>query len=226
MNKYKLNSKMLEYSDNSISDRVGTGGMTVNKSYEVEYCNLELRFDRPQIQALIKRLIQEGFSLYWNDGGLFFIISIRTGRKLLKLRFQRHIDKYKIIGDYTLRDEKLAEVMERLIGDTRGHAIVKRFKDRQILIENIMFGKIIRMVEICGVEHKVIFQKHGQVTVEEMVKAFKSTRAERRIPVLRLELDYELARLHELLSTEDQDEITQCTEKLEELRREMLTLEM
>ena len=198
----------------------------MNKSYEVEYCNLELRFERRHIQELIKRLIQEGFSLYWNDSGQHLIISIRTGRKLLKLRFQRMVDKYKIVGDYTLRDEKLAEVMERLIGDTRGHAVVKRFKDRQILIENIMFGKIIRMVEISGVEHKVIFQKHGQVTVEEMVKAFKSTRAEKRIPVLRLELDYELARFHELLQLGSSEEISDCQSRLEELRREMLTLEM
>jgi hypothetical protein len=223
---YKLVNKKLEYSDNSDYDRIGTGGIAMNKSYEIEYCNLELRFDRRHIHEMIKRLIHEGFSLYWNDNGLFFIISIRTGRKLLKLRFQRIVDKYKIVGDYTLRDEKLAEVMERLIGDTRGHAIVKRFRDRQILIENIMFGKIIRMVEICGVEHKVIFQKHGQVTIEEMVKAFKSVRADRRIPVLRLELDYELARLHELLTQSDLEEIENCKATLEELRKEMLTLEM
>lgn len=198
----------------------------MNKSYEVEYCNLELRFERRHIQELIKRLIQEGFSLYWNDSGQQLIISIRTGRKLLKLRFQRIVDKYKIVGDYTLRDEKLAEVMERLINDARGHAVVKRFKDRQILIENIMFGKIIRMVEISGVEHKVIFQKHGHVTVEEMVKAFKSTRAEKRVPVLRLELDYELMCMHDALKSGDQAAIQECKAKLEELRREMLTLEM
>jgi len=198
----------------------------VNKSYEVEFCNLELRFERRHIQELIKRLIQEGFSLYWSDSGAHLIISIRTGRKLLKLRFQRMVDKYKIVGDYTLRDEKLAEVMERLIGDTRGHAVVKRFKDRQILIENIMFGKIIRMVEINGVEHKVIYQKHGQVTVEEMMKAFKSPRAERRIPVLRLELDYELASYYELLHEGSAEQLAACHTKLKELRREMLTLEM
>src|SRR5690606_30653176 len=180
-NKYKIISKKPEFSDNSDNATASRlEGIAVNKSYEVEYCNLELRFERRHIQELIKRLIQEGFSLYWNDSGQQLIISIRTGRKLLKLRFQRIVDKYKIVGDYTLRDEKLAEVMERLINDARGHAVVKRFKDRQILIENIMFGKIIRMVEISGPEQKVIFQKHGQLTTDDMIRAFKSTRAERR----------------------------------------------
>ena len=198
----------------------------MNKSYEVEYCNLELRFERRHIQELLKKLIQGGYSLYWNDSGHQFIISVRTGRKLLKLKFQRIVDRYKIVGDYTLRDEKLAEVMERLIGDTRGHAVVKRFKDRQILIENIMFGKIIRLVEISGVEHKVIFQRQNQITIEEMVRAFKSNRAVSRIPVLRLELDYELALLHEMMITENTEGMNECKSKLESLRREMLTLEM
>jgi len=61
----------------------------VNRSYEVEYCNLELRFDRRNIQDLIRNLIQEGYSLYWSDSGQQLILSIRAGRKLLKLKFQR-----------------------------------------------------------------------------------------------------------------------------------------
>ena len=44
----------------------------MNKSHEVEYCNLELRFDRRQIQNLIRDLIQEGYSLILErNGGLF-----------------------------------------------------------------------------------------------------------------------------------------------------------
>lgn len=61
----------------------------MNKSYEVEYCNLELRFNRRHIQNLIKDLIREGYSLYWSEDESFFILSVRTGRKLVKLRFQQ-----------------------------------------------------------------------------------------------------------------------------------------
>jgi len=198
----------------------------VNKSYEVEYCNLELRFDRRQIQNFIKDLIQEGYSLYWSENDLQFIISIRTGRKLVKLKFQRIHNRYKIVGDYSFRDEKLADLMEKLIGDTRGHAIVKRFKDRQILVENIMFGEIIRLVEICGMEQKVLFQKAPVVTTEEIVQAFKSKRAEERTQVLRLEMDYELASLHEAIQGEDAAAAAACKERLTAIRQEMLQLEM
>jgi hypothetical protein len=201
-------------------------GIAVSKSHEVEYCNLELRFDRRQIRNFIKSLIQEGYSLYWSESEQQFIISIRTGRKLIKLKFERIGEKYKIVGNYSFKDEKLAEMMEKLIGDTRGHAIVKRFKDRQILIENIMFGEIIRMVEICGIEHKVLFQKEPTITVEEVMRALRSQRSNERIQVLRLELDYELTVLSDALKVSDEEAIRSCKVKLEAFRHEMLLLEM
>ncbi|HEX7056016.1 MAG TPA: hypothetical protein VF260_02300 [Bacilli bacterium] len=199
----------------------------MNRSYEVEYCNVELCFGRRHIHDLIKALIQEGYSLYWSESGEQFIISIRSGRKLVKLKFHRLANQhYKLAGTYSFRDEKLAEWMERMIGETRGHAVVKRFRDHQIVVENIMFGELIRLVEISGVEQKVIFQKEPVVTLEEMKKAFLSNRAAERIPVLRMELDYELATLSELLGENRREEAAACKERLEKLRREMLSLEI
>lgn len=201
--------------------------MAVNRSHEVEYCNLELRFDRRQIQNLIRELIQEGYSLYWNESEHQFIVSVRTGRKLLKLRFLRVFNRYKMVGDYLVKDEKLSLWIEKLINDSRGHAIVKRIHDRQVLrIENIMFGEIIRLVEVSGMEHRIIFQKRPQVTVEDMVQAFKSKRAEQRAGVMRLEIDYELAVLHEALENDWTAVIESSKEKLKGMRTEMLLLEL
>lgn len=198
----------------------------MNKSHEVEYCNLELRFERRQIQNLIRDLIQEGYSLYWSETEVQFLISIRTGRKLVKLKFQRMKDSYKMVGDYVIRDERLSELLEKLINDSRGHAVVKRMKDRQIVIESIMFGEIIRLVEVSGMEHRIIYQKKPLVTMEEMIKAFQSKRAEERAPVLRYELDYELSVLHEALGAEDEAAVLSSKAKLGELRLEMLQLEL
>lgn len=198
----------------------------MNRSYEVEYCNLELRFDRRQIRNFIKALIQEGYSLYWNETEQHFIVSIRSGRKLVKIKFQRLGDRFKIVGDYSFKDERLAELMEKMIGDTRGHAIVKRFRERQILIENIMFGEIIRKVEITGVEHRVLYQKEPLITVEEMMRAYKSKRAEERIPVLRMEIDYELAVLFDALAQQDGSAAEASKERLRKLREEAVLLEL
>lgn len=199
----------------------------MNRSYEVEYCNLELRFDRRRIQNLLSDFIEQGYSLYWNENNRYFLISIRSGRKLVKLKFERLEERFKLVGNYTIKDPKLSELIEKMIGDTRGHAVVKRFRDEQILIQNIMFGEIIRTVEINGIQQKVLFEKGPFVTAEEIVKAFRSDRIEKRIPVLRLEMDYELSTLHDLLKRKaSQLEIDQCREKLSALRVEWITSEM
>jgi len=200
--------------------------MAVNRSHEVEYCNLELRFDRGQIQNLIRDLIQEGYSLYWNESETFFLVSVRTGRRLLKLRFQRTSGRYKMVGDYVVKDEKFALWLEKLINDSRGHAVVKRFRDRHLLIENIMFGEIIRLVEVSGMEHRIIFQKRPQITVEDMIQAYRSKRAEQRAGVLRLEIDYELAVLHDALQSGDAEGVEASKAKLASMRLESLQLEL
>jgi len=131
-----------------------------------------------------------------------------------------------MVGTYIVKDERLARSIEKLINESRGHAVVKRFRDRQMLIENIMFGEIIRLVEVSGMEHRIIFQKRPQITVEDIVQAFKSKRAELRAGVLRLELDYELAVLHEALQRGDDEAVETSKQKLVEMRKEMLLLEL
>jgi hypothetical protein len=218
---------MSEHSvNNSGRATIAEGGMAVNRSYEVEYCDLELRFDRRQILNWIRELIQDGYSLYWNEWEHYFLVSVRSGRKLLKFRFQRTGARYKMVGTYIVKDERLARSIEKLINESRGHAVVKRFRDRQMLIENIMFGEIIRLVEVSGMEHRIIFQKRPQITVEDIVQAFKSKRAELRAGVLRLELDYELAVLHEALQRGDDEAVETSKQKLVEMRKEMLLLEL
>lgn len=197
----------------------------MNKSYEVEYCNLELRFDRRHIQQLIRDLIQDGYSLYWSENESIFIISVRTGRKLTKLRFQRLAKGYKLAGDYVIKDAKLAEWFEKLIGDLRGHAVVKRFKDRQILIESILFGEVIRLVEITGVEHRVIFQKGPMLDMERVAELLASQSAEQQIESLQKRLDEELDQLYDAMKSGDEQLIEDCKEKLRKLRIQLIQLE-
>ncbi|OYD07871.1 hypothetical protein CHM34_10185 [Paludifilum halophilum] len=61
--------------------------------------------------------------------------------------------------------------------------------------------------------------------MEDVIKAFRCREPEKRIPVLRLELDYELALLHEAMVEKNTHRIDQCKARLRELRQEMLMLE-
>lgn len=154
-----------------------------------------------------------------------FLISVRTGRKLVKLRFQRIKDGYKLVGDYMIRDARLSEWMEKLIGDMRGHAVVKRFRDRQIIIENILFGEVIRLVEISGYQQRVLYQKGPMLTDQELTKLFYSGEGEERIRQRRIEVDEQLDRLNEALRSEDAALAESCMAELSFLQRELNMLE-
>lgn len=197
----------------------------MNRSYEVEYCNLELRFDRLRIHNFISDLIDEGYSLYWNETESQFVIAIRSARKLVKLKFERIANRFKLEGTYSFRDPKLSQLIEGLINETRGHAVVKRFMDSQILIDNIMFGEIIKTVEISGINQKVIYDRGPSISKEAVKRAFESDRIEKRIPVLKLELDYELACLREAIESNNEDVKQTTLDKLRQLRDEWIMYE-
>ncbi|WP_091734896.1 hypothetical protein [Marininema mesophilum] len=61
--------------------------------------------------------------------------------------------------------------------------------------------------------------------MEDVIKAYRCREPEKRIPVLRLELDYELALLHEALLEKNPHRADQCIARLRELRHELLMLE-
>ncbi|ANF97648.1 hypothetical protein [Paenibacillus bovis] len=197
----------------------------MNKSYEVEYCNLELRFERRDIQNLIRDLIKEGYSLYWRETEDSFIVSIRTDDHMTKLRFQQTQEGYKLIGDYRIHDARLAEWMEKLIGDTKGHAIVKRFRDQQILVENILFGEVIRMVEISGFEQRILYQKESTPTRESLNALYMSTEGEQRIEATERKIDESLDLLNEAIKAGDTERVEECKKVLENLRFELVRLE-
>jgi hypothetical protein len=198
----------------------------MNHPYEVEYCNLELRFDRTQIRDFVKSLIHAGYSLYWSESEGQFIVSIQSAERLVQLTFLRTGQLFKLVGECLLNDDKLVSLMEKMIDLTRGHAVVKRFMEQEILIENIMFGELIKKVSVSGLEHRIIYEKQVSVSLEEMKNALRSKRIEQRIPVLKMEIDYELSCLFEAMQAKDEMKMYEHKEKLKELNHEMFILEL
>lgn len=61
--------------------------------------------------------------------------------------------------------------------------------------------------------------------MEDVVKAYKCRFPEERISILRLELDYELAILHEAMIEKSAQKMDESKERLMEIRDEMMLLE-
>jgi len=86
-----------------------------------------------------------------------------------------------------------------------------------------------RTAEVKGMEHRTLYPNRSgrpQVTVEEMLQAFRSKRAEQRARVLRMEIDYELAVLYEALQHGRTEEADACKQRLKSMRLEMMQLEL
>ncbi|WP_044894061.1 hypothetical protein [Bacillus alveayuensis] len=60
--------------------------------------------------------------------------------------------------------------------------------------------------------------------MKKVANGFKRADGEKRIAVLRLELDYELATLYEAMLENDEEKKKECKRKLEKLRQEMIRL--
>lgn len=62
--------------------------------------------------------------------------------------------------------------------------------------------------------------------MKQVINAYKRSDAERRIAILKLEVDYELATLYEAIEENDEKKKDECKQKLETLRQEMVRLEV
>jgi hypothetical protein len=61
--------------------------------------------------------------------------------------------------------------------------------------------------------------------MEKIMDVFRRNDSKKRIPVLRIEIDYYLLCLHDAILDEDLKEMDHCKKRLEQLSKEMLLLE-
>lgn len=69
-----------------------------------------------------------------------------------------------------------------------------------------------------------LLQRKGCIRMKQVTNALKLNDSKRRIAVLRLELDYELATLYDAIIDKDEQKKQECVKKLEKLRSEMIQL--
>jgi protoporphyrinogen oxidase len=194
---------------------------------ELEYCNVAVWFDRPTLHGLMQALVEAGLDVAWKESRKALQLQVQTIDGSRMLTFRRMNGAFKFDEcDYFVRDIRLAVVLYRFIELAKGHAIVKIISEGQIVVKNIRYGEAVRIVEIKGAEKKVIYEKACSVTMDQVIAALKRRDAEERIPVLRLELDYELATLYDAIQAQDKAQMKRSKERLKQLRREMLLLEV
>lgn len=193
---------------------------------QLEYSNVVAWFDHDSLQEMMSALVQEGLNISWKETQRQFELLVQSSHGSNWLTLAKINGLYRLNKlDDTVKDFRLGMVLYQFIEQTKGHAVVKMVSNQQIVVQNIRYGEAVRIIEIKGAEKKVIYEKACSVTMDQVVAALKRRDAEERIPVLRLELDYELATLYDALKTNDTKQIHQSKVRLKQLRREMLLLE-
>ncbi|WP_128895044.1 hypothetical protein [Longirhabdus pacifica] len=192
--------------------------------YEVEYSNVEIYFDRRRIHQFIAALMDDKYTVYWNETDDEFSLIIVKTKVITKLKFKRKEHQYKMDGNYSFKDNTLAKMVEKLIEDSKGHAIVKRFHEHQVKIDNILFGEVIRTVKISDVSLNK--EKKAVVTMNDVLQAWQCNRIQERIKFIYLEIDEQLLLLHKYLERNELTLIEQCKQKLKALQHEMFTMEL
>lgn len=193
----------------------------------LEYCNVAVWFDRTHLNQLMHSLVQSGFDIGWQESLQQFSLQIITNYDKYVLEFDKNAQGFKLTElDYAVRDMQVAMVLYQFIEQAKGHAIIKLINENQIVVKNIRYGEAVRIVEIKGAEKKVIYEKACSVTMDQVIAALKRRDAEERIPVLRLELDYELSTLYDAIQSNDTKQVEKSKDMLRKLRREMLLLEV
>ncbi|MDQ0243996.1 hypothetical protein J2S09_001541 [Bacillus fengqiuensis] len=61
--------------------------------------------------------------------------------------------------------------------------------------------------------------------MKQVVNMYKKLDGQKRLAVIRLEMDYELATLYEAMVENNEKQKNECKQKLERLRQEMLKLQ-
>ncbi|WP_232698334.1 hypothetical protein [Brevibacillus daliensis] len=194
---------------------------------ELEYSNVIVWFDRITLDELMNALVQSGLTVKWKESLKQMRIDISNDCCGHQLIMSKTGDKFKLEEcHYSVRDFRLAMVLYQFIELAKGHAVVKITNEEQILVKNIRYGEAVRITKIKGAEKKVIYEKACNVTMDQVIAAMKRRDSEERIPVLRLELDYELATLHDAMKQKNKEQIKKSKAKLQILRKEMLLLEV
>ncbi|ERM19250.1 hypothetical protein [Brevibacillus laterosporus] len=200
----------------------------MKKTYnELEYSNIIVWFDRTTLLSLLDTLHQNGLSVRVKEATHSIRMDITAASGGHQLVLVKSGERYKLEEyHYAVRDIRLAMILYQFIEQAKGHAVVKIINEHQILVKNIRYGEAVRIVKIKGAEKKVIYEKACNVTMDQVIAALKRRDAEERIPVLRLELDYELATLYDAMQNRNKEQMRRSKAQLRLLRKEMLLLEV
>jgi hypothetical protein len=185
-----------------------------------EYKQMELDLNSQQLQEFMSRFKTSGFrtkARVFENGDTEFIL-FDEGNEI-PLAFRNMGSSFKFEGSYTIKNWKLAHAIQKAVRDFKGHALVHRVYDKQVIEYQYKYGSVIQIKEFKDDKERVIYQYNDQLA--QLTHLFKQQVVEDQILWIKLQIDMILdQRL--TLSKED---VHLADKQLRELTKELFILE-
>lgn len=186
----------------------------VNASFKVTEAEMPLLMSLCEAQQLRLQV----FVL--DNGNHEIVLQDETGGEAIRLSFERTDSHYVCVLSCRVVQQKLTNVLRKLIATYQGDAVVNRIYQGFTMVYHYLEGKVIRIVEVKGDQHKTVFEHRD--TLGRMEAQFRRQTVEEEINILRRAVN-ELLDLRNQTSV--QAEIADIDERLNHHSRLLFALE-
>ncbi|WP_096189433.1 hypothetical protein [Evansella halocellulosilytica] len=184
--------------------------------FQAEFQDLFIELPRPVLKSFIHKLLQAHFRITWRHDNDIVELIVRSQEGQVMIPIKRPTENLTVIQlkELNIWMEDLAIILEELITETKGRAIVKTATDGWIYVSCFDNGKIVSVMKIGGGEKA---EMASYRTIKKKELAIDKVDPEVKACMIKLEIDYHLMELADALNEKNSDEVTRIKGKLKEL---------
>ncbi|UCZ52006.1 hypothetical protein LGQ02_14245 [Bacillus shivajii] len=184
--------------------------------FQAEFQDLFIELPRPVLKSFIHKLLQAHFRITWRHDNENVELIVRSQEGQVMIPIKRPSDQVTVIQlkELNIWMEDLAIILEELITETKGRAIVKTATDGWIYVSCFDNGKIVSVMKIGGGEKADMASYR---TIKKKNMAINEIDPDVKASMIKLEIDYSLMELADALNEKDNEAAEKIKEKLQEL---------
>lgn len=196
--------------------------------HKAEILEIRLEVDKEEIKSFLKNCVDFNFYMHFSENSNFMLISLKQDAENhpVILRFARHGEFYHLQNKVYTQNQDLLVLIEKMIVDNLGDALIKEERNEQVEVRQIRQGEVVSL-EIVGTEKHITFQKHREEKeqVKVLEKIFKDNTIEREISFIKQEMDDYLEKLQAAIESSSQFDTERYKKVLQRLHKRLYVLE-
>lgn len=187
--------------------------------FQAEFQDVFIECEKSALKSFILKLLQAKFTISWRyfNEKLELVILNGDRKVIIPIRYLNEKRTVIQLHELSIHMEDLAILLEELIAEAKGRAIVKTASEGSIYVSCIENGKIVSVIKFSGGEDRTM----GSYRTMKMRSPMEKIDPEVKRYVLTSEIDYFLMELAEALKNNDVENIEKLKLRLTSLVHEM-----